>query len=230
LATIGATQGILNAFLSESFPYLFDSVQTGPWTITAEAGDRSLLGEWGRQPTSIDALCVSPAGVVAIESKFDRDAHDGFGTCSRARVTEKTDRACEGFYGPGSDRRTGTAAWCRLEMWEGRRSPRLYWTLGKAYFKPSVFQRQVVGETCPFSGPTFQLMRNFLFAASVAPGLAGELDAVVPGCGDAGERLRQRRVPVIQADTPNRPRASGAVTAPPRRDRPAAPPAGRGRT
>jgi hypothetical protein len=77
-------------------------------------------------------------------------------------------RACEGFYGPGSDRRTGTPAWCRLEGWEGHRSPRLYWTLGKAYFKPFVFQQQVVGETCPFSGPHFQLMRNFLFAASFA--------------------------------------------------------------
>jgi hypothetical protein len=53
-------------------------------------------------------------------------------------------------------------------VWDGERSPRTYWTLGRAFFRESVFAKQADGETCPFDGPNYQLMRNFLFAASLA--------------------------------------------------------------
>lgn len=53
-------------------------------------------------------------------------------------------------------------------MWDGERSPRTYWTLGRAFFRESVFAKQADGEKCPFDGPNYQLMRNFLFAAALA--------------------------------------------------------------
>lgn len=75
---------------------------------------------------------------------------------------------CGGFRGPGSDQTTNTAAWCRLESWEGGRSPRAYWSIGKRYFQPAVSQQQDPGKSCAHRGANYQLMRNFLFAASLA--------------------------------------------------------------
>jgi hypothetical protein len=40
--------------------------------------------------------------------------------------------------------------------------------MGRAFFQESVFAKQASGQTCPFSGPHYQLMRNFLFAAALA--------------------------------------------------------------
>jgi hypothetical protein len=40
--------------------------------------------------------------------------------------------------------------------------------MGRAFFRDSVFARQASGETCPFKGPNFQLMRNFLYSAALA--------------------------------------------------------------
>jgi hypothetical protein len=111
----------------------------------------------------VDAFCVSSKEVVCIESKFVTDARNGFSGCSQFK-----DHACAGFYGPRSDQQTRTAAWCRLENWEGERAPRVYWTLGKRFFKASVFQKQKSGQSCPLRGPNYQLMRNFLFAAAYA--------------------------------------------------------------
>ena len=51
---------------------------------------------------------------------------------------------------------------------EGERAPRLYWTLGKRFFNPVVFQRQNPNQACSLRGPNYQLMRNFLFAAAYA--------------------------------------------------------------
>ena len=86
----------------------------------------------------------------------------GFKGCSQPK------QQCAGFFGPGSDLKTKTNAWCRLEVWDGNRSPRSYWTLGRAFFRDSVFAKQVDGQKCPFNGPNYQLMRNFLFAAALA--------------------------------------------------------------
>ncbi|EMI55231.1 PGN_0703 family putative restriction endonuclease [Rhodopirellula sallentina] len=138
------------------------------WTASLEYEDESLLSEFGgSQPTSIDALLKSKNSLFCIEAKFLRDAKAGFGKCSQPKSVNGVSK-CAGFFGPGSDMGTQTNAWCRLEAWDGRRSPRTYWTLGRAYFRDSVYARQSEGETCPFNRPHFQLMRNFLFSASLA--------------------------------------------------------------
>ena len=149
---------------------LFRCVQAGTsWDIRIEAQDNALLSEYGRvQPTSIDVLLTNDESAICIESKFRSDAKEGFGCCSQPNVQEDGTRRCGGYFGPGSDLMTGTNAWCRLEVWDGGRSPRAYWTLGRAYFRDSVFARQAEGELCPFSRSHFQLMRNFLFAAALA--------------------------------------------------------------
>lgn len=133
------------------------------WDIGLEAERPALLSEYGPgQPSSVDALLTNRRRVRCLESKFLSDAVAGFGGCSQPK------KQCAGYYGPGSDLKTKTNAWCRLEVWDGERSPRTYWTLGRAFFRESVFAKQADGETCPFDGPNYQLMRNFLFAAALA--------------------------------------------------------------
>jgi hypothetical protein len=134
-----------------------------PWDIELEAERHDLLSEYGPgQASSVDALLQNRQAVRCLESKFLRDAGAGFGGCSQPK------QQCAGYYGPGSDLKTRTKAWCRLEVWDGERSPRTYWTLGRAFFRDAVFAKQADGEKCPFDGPNYQLMRNFLFAAALA--------------------------------------------------------------
>src|SRR5262249_54056603 len=98
---------------------------------------------------------------VCIEAKFLYDAQEGFGTCGQLKR-----KFCAGFYGKGSDLRTNGEALCRLGEREGKRDPRSYWELGRTYFQPEVFKEQNAGQTCPFADFHYQLMRNFLFAAT----------------------------------------------------------------
>ena len=114
-------------------------------------------------PTSVDVFCRCADMTVSIESKFLADASEGFGGCGQAKTG-----ACSGFYGPGSDYKTETDASCRLAIADGTRSARRYWQVGRSYFRGSVFLQQDENEVCPFRGPSFQLMRNFLFAAKAA--------------------------------------------------------------
>lgn len=156
---------VVAALLTKFFPQIATKRRPREWSIYLEKEWPELLGEQGtRQPTSVDALCVSSREVICIESKFVTDAREGFGTCSQAKNGH-----CRGFYGPGSDKKPPySTAWCRLEIWEGKRAPRLYWPLGRAYFRPEVFRVQAKGDACPFRLSTYQLMRNFLFAAAFA--------------------------------------------------------------
>ena len=155
---------VVASLLSEAFPLIATAGRPRNWTISPESENEELLNEKGTvQSTSVDVLCTSSQEVVCIESKFVTDAAKGFDSCGQVSKGH-----CAGFYGPGSDKKRGTKAWCRLESWDGKRSPRLYWTLGKSYFSTNVFERQLQGQSCPFSGPTYQLMRNFLFAARMA--------------------------------------------------------------
>jgi hypothetical protein len=133
----------------------------GPWEILLEHFDRRILDESGRvTPTSLDVFCRSESSAVCIESKFIVDAREGFGPCSQFP------KKCGGYYGPGSDLKTRTAANCRLEVADGTRGARSYWRKGKSRFRESVFATQASGQVCPFRGPNFQAMRNILFAAS----------------------------------------------------------------
>lgn len=147
-----------------AFPKMRTKARPRRWDIQVEVEDATLLSEFGSsQPTSIDTLLTSSKEVVAIEAKFDRDASEGFGTCGQHRT-----KKCAGFYGPGSDMATNTSTWCRLENWEGKRSPRSYWSIGKRFFRPSVFTEQSKNDVCRLRGSSYQLMRNFLFASAYA--------------------------------------------------------------
>jgi hypothetical protein len=138
--------------------------QRSSWSIQLEVERPELLTEYGSgQASSIDVLLLSSTCVICIESKFLTDAKAGFGKCSQTK-----EKNCAGHFGPGSDLKTKTNAWCRLEVWDRDRSPRAYWSLGRAFFRESVYEKQSEGKQCPFDGPNYQLMRNFLFAASIS--------------------------------------------------------------
>ena len=152
---------ILNRLFAEIVPNIPPATH---WDLSFEYVDKDVLGETGLgTPTNIDVYCVSPRAVVCIESKFLYDAEEGFGGCGQLSNGD-----CAGFHGPKSDRKTGTSTHCRLEIQDGERNPRRYWQLGRAYFDDAVFQGQKIGDTCPFATSNYQLMRNFLFAATTA--------------------------------------------------------------
>lgn len=144
----------------------------------ADGGLAHLLNETGGNatPTCVDALIEWPKGTVCVESKLTEAS---FGGCSQ--VLQRTDRppgapgttialgkACSGTHEPGSDLKTGSRAPCRLTTWDGSRAPRLYWSVAWELFRPDVLVPD--GRTCPFAGPSFQLMRNLALArARAAP-------------------------------------------------------------
>ncbi|SLN55163.1 hypothetical protein PEL8287_02950 [Roseovarius litorisediminis] len=163
LRSVSARDRVLEALFRHALPGFPPRRRPRRWSILPEAESPELLSELGaQQATSIDALCLSSDEVVCIESKFATDAEHGFGGCSQFP------KACAGFRGPGSDIAKQTDAWCRLENWEGHRSPRAYWSLGKRWFRPEIFNRQTASDVCALRGANYQLMRNFLFAASIA--------------------------------------------------------------
>jgi hypothetical protein len=167
LRHVGDGSKILNRLFAEAGIILPPSEK---WHLRFEHIDRELLEETGQgTPTNVDVFCDSPSAVVCIESKFLFDAHEGFGGCSQIKGT-KGKKNCAGYYGPGSDLKTRSAAHCRLEVADGRRGVRAYWRLGRRFFVESIFRKQSAEEACPFTGSNFQLMRNFLFAASAAGG------------------------------------------------------------
>jgi hypothetical protein len=140
----------------------------GPWKIELEKELPDLLNENGStQPTSIDAFFTCSNTAICLEAKFKSDAKAGFSGCGQVKL-KNGKRKCAGYHGPTSDLETRSQAWCRLEVWDGMRSPRLYWSLGKNYFRPDVFSMQSTNQTCPFKHHNYQLMRNFLFAAAYA--------------------------------------------------------------
>lgn len=186
---------LLTGFLKKGFPALTNASPKN-WKVELEYEDAALLNEYGRgktQPTSVDVLCSCSDWVIAIEAKFDSDAKSGFGKCGQVKKQKDGSIWCRGYYGTGSDEKKGTSASCRLENWEGLRSPRLYWTVGKRYFQPTVFEQQGSGAECPFAGSNYQLMRNFLLAACYAERSGKRNFAVVVVCpADREERLRDQ--------------------------------------
>jgi hypothetical protein len=88
------------------------------WTIELEAVRPDLLSEYGGvQASSVDALLLNLRAVYCIGSKFWKDAEDGFGGCSQPKPDKRGAVKCAGYYGPGSDLKTRTNAWCRGAMW-----------------------------------------------------------------------------------------------------------------
>ena len=161
---IAQRHDVLDRFVATALPTYRPGPEASEWDIRMEHEEPELLNEMGAknvQPTSVDALLVSSSAVIAVEAKFATDAAKGFGHCSKF-----TKGDCAGFYGPGSDRKSSTQAWCQLEAWDGKRSPRIYWAIAREYFRPEVFRMQTDAEQCPLRDANYQLMRNFLLAAA----------------------------------------------------------------
>lgn len=166
---------ILAGLFSDILPA---EARIGPWPRPRfEYTDRSILGETGSgKPTNVDVFLETPRAVVCVESKFLYDAADGFGGCGQI-----ANGNCRGFYGAHSDHKTRQEVNCRLEARDGKRDPRRYWEIGRQYFQTAIFHQQSPGDHCPFAGPNFQLMRNFLFAArSAGPARSCGILAIVP--------------------------------------------------
>ena len=181
----------LSQFLHPHFP-TWEQVTTH-WKIHLEYSDRTLLNESGGTPTQVDALLENHDSVVTVESKFVSDAAEGFGSCS------KFPKECKGHYGPGSSL-TSPNPWCLLEQWYGRRTPRLYWTLGRSFFQDTVFAPQQIGDACPFRGPNFQLMRNFLLASAFANRFGKKQFATIVICPKSCRKRLESQVETFKKD------------------------------
>ena len=175
LRSLNVRNTVIDHFLSGAIPDYWLGECPPQWSIKLEYEESELLNECGvNQPTSIDVLLASSKAIFAVEAKFVSDAKKGFGSCNQFSKGN-----CAGFYGPGSDLKAHTPAWCRLESWEGNRSPRTYWSLGKEFFRPEVFRIQSKGSACPLRNCNYQLMRNFLFSAAFARRVGIDMYGVV---------------------------------------------------
>jgi hypothetical protein len=151
---------ILEKFVAQALPVVARRPGRS-WDVAPEYEDPRILGETGYgEPTKVDILLVAEDVAVCVEAKFRVDARQGWGRCSQPP------RYCEGFHGPGSDRK-GTAASCRLDVPDADRGPRHYWRLARGHFREEVFAEQQAGDVCPFLAD-YQLVRNYLFAAEFA--------------------------------------------------------------
>ena len=161
LKDLEARHEVIERLLTASLPSI--APQTGRrWQISVEETRPELLGEGGRgQPSSIDVLLQADDAVVCVESKYLSDASTGFGRCGQFP------NACRGFYGPGSDRRMGSDAACRLSVADGRRKARRYWTVAAGLFRPRALEPATEAGSCPLDR-FYQLSRNLFFAAELA--------------------------------------------------------------
>jgi hypothetical protein len=164
------------------------------WSITVEVMRPDLLSESGGQPTSIDVLLAADDAVVCVESKYLGDAQQGFGRCSQFPA------ACRGFRGPGSDLKTATAAWCRLEAPEGRRRARRYWTVAERLFGAQALSEQQLGDTCALRTHS-QLARTLLFAAACAQRDGRPFFAALTLVPAAAAEVVERQTAAFAADT-----------------------------
>ena len=205
LRSFNARNTVIDRFVAGAIPDYRPGGHPPQWSIKLEYEEPELLNECGaKQPTSIDVLLVSSKAVFAVEAKFVADAKKGFGGCSQFSRGD-----CAGFYGPGSDLKTHSPAWCRLESWEGDRSPRTYWSLGKEYFRPEVFRIQSKGSACPLRNGNYQLMRNFLFSVAFARKMGIEIYGVVtiaPAVNSLllTEQIEEFRIQVLLPEHANR--------------------------
>ena len=132
------------------------------WRVALEVSDPDVLRERGARATAVDVLLTSADATVAVESKFLRDAQAGLNGCGQVPD------ACRGFYGPGSDRASGTDAPCRLAVREGRREARAYWDVAAGLFRPEALAPAgSVPGSCPLHR-FYQLARTLFFAAKSA--------------------------------------------------------------
>lgn len=125
-------------------------------SIELEFREPELLNERGGQATNVDTVVRFEKEVVlVVESKLT----EPFGSCGQ------WPKYCSGTYGPGSDLKTRSGAPCRLEVSDGRRTPRHYWEVMWSLSKPDSYPAD---SECPFRGPSYQVMRNIATAARLA--------------------------------------------------------------
>jgi hypothetical protein len=119
-----------------------------------------LLGERGRgNPSNLDFVLPFADLAVIVESKLS----EHLGACRQ--VTKKL---CSGVYGPESDHKASTmhlGANCRLDVPDGRRTPRLYWPVMRLISRVDAYS---IGAACPFAGSEYQVMRNIASAKRYA--------------------------------------------------------------
>ena len=145
-----------------------------------EFSDRTLLDELNTpQPTSIDVLLEFDEVVVTVESKLT----EALGSCSQPK-----NKACSGMYMEGSDLKTGTDAPCRLQIQDGRRTPRRYWDVMTDICGPGFVQ---LGKPCPFAGPSYQVMRNIATASALAERKGKDWRAIFAFPGAADDKTSQ---------------------------------------
>ena len=137
-----------------SDPRLSIALDAAP-ELHLEFTDREVLNEKGAGiPTNVDALLLYPGLALVVESKL----RNGLDRALRFLAY------CTGRYEVGSDLKTLTAALCRLEIQDGRRSPRRYWEVMRALSEPTPMR---AARCCPFAGPgtkscgTSRLPRSF---------------------------------------------------------------------
>jgi len=158
LWSLPTADAVLDEFVHRALPAL--PFHERHWTVKVEFECPAMLGETGgAHPTSIDTLLEADDVVVSVESKFITDAAQGLGHCRQPRAG-----ACKGFHGRGSDP-SNAEAWCYLDAREG--DPRAYWALAQKYLTDEALREQTAAERCPLLD-TYQLMRNFFFAAEWA--------------------------------------------------------------
>jgi hypothetical protein len=156
--TVGAANGhAVRQVIADVLPdpMLTAALLGGPPKVRFEHVNRELLNEKGTpKATHLDVVLSFPSVVAVVESKLT----ERLGGCSQVKA-----RHCSGTYGPGSDRKTGDpTACCRLEIQDGRRTPRSYWTVMRALSRGPVATR---GHPCPFRKGGFQVMRNIASAS-----------------------------------------------------------------
>jgi hypothetical protein len=158
LWSLPTADAVLDEFVHRALPAL--PFHERHWTVKVEFECPATLGETGgAHPTNIDTLLEADDVVVCVESKFITDAAQGLGRCRQPR-----EGSCKGFHGRGSDP-SNAEAWCYLDVRTG--DPRPYWTLAQKYFTEEALREQTAQERCPLLD-TYQLMRNFFFAAEWA--------------------------------------------------------------
>lgn len=158
LWSLPAADAVLDEFVRRVLPAL--PFRRRHWTVKVEFQCPTTLGETGgAHRTSIDTMLEADDVVVCVESKFITDAAQGLGKCGQPR-----EHACKGFHGRGSDA-SSPDAWCHLDVRTG--DPRPYWSLARKYFTEDALREQMTDEQCPLLD-TYQLMRNFFFAAEWA--------------------------------------------------------------
>jgi hypothetical protein len=144
--------------------------QAEPSIVCEDRSHGDVLNEKGagRYPPHLTCLF---AGGDLCSSWRASSARGSAGAAGEGRGNRRTGRSCRPratgtTHSVLTRRPDGRTLPCRLTIWDGRREPRLYWSVAKRLFEPDVLA--VPRRPCPFSNGRYQLMRNITFASEFA--------------------------------------------------------------